>query len=207
MKPMPEDPDQPQAAQSHPIGKLVHMTRPCLRSLLWIFLRHGNLTFGGGSATIAELERELVERREWVSQDQSRLSYALSRITPGTNLLAYCVGVGWLLRGATGAVGALLAASIPCSALAVVVTALYEYWSRNALASVALRGALVAAVAVTLATGWTLIRPYRGFIPWYKIVFGSGSSLALAWFGITPLRVLLLAAMVGLFWPGGTQKR
>ena len=105
------------------------MGTPGVRSILWVFTRHGNVTFGGGSATIAELERELIERRQWVSHDQSRLSYALSRITPGTNLLAYCTAVGWFLRGVSGAITTLLAASVPCSVLAVFVTALYEWWT------------------------------------------------------------------------------
>lgn len=112
------------------------MKRPSLNSILWVFARHGNVKFGGGSATIAELEGEIVERRDWVSHDQSRLSYALSRITPGTNLLAYCAGVGWLLRGASGVLMALVAASVPCSILAVLVTALYEWWSRNGIVAI-----------------------------------------------------------------------
>jgi chromate transporter len=34
-------------------------------------------------------------------------------LTPGTNLLAFCTGIGWLLRGLSGALIALLAASVP----------------------------------------------------------------------------------------------
>lgn len=182
------------------------MKRPGVSSVFWAFARHGNVTFGGGSATIAELEREIIERRKWVTHDQSRLSYALSRITPGTNLLAYCVGVGWLLRGASGAVAALVAASVPCSVLAVLLTAIYEWWSRNVIVSMAFRGALVAAVAVAIATAWTLIRPYKDSVSWLKIVLGSGGSLILALIGISPLRVLLLASVVGLLWPVGAAK-
>lgn len=182
------------------------MTRPHLPSVLWVFARHGNVTFGGGSATIAELEREIIERRKWISHDQSRFVYALSRITPGTSLLAYCVGLGWVLRDASGAMAALVAASVPCSILAVLITALYEWWSRNAIVSVALHGALVAAVAVAMAAAWTLIRPYKHSVSWLKILLGWGGSLTLALIGV-PLRVLLLAAIAGLLWPGGAPKR
>ena len=37
-----------------------------LRSLAVVFLRAGNLTFGGGDAITALLQRELVHRREWL---------------------------------------------------------------------------------------------------------------------------------------------
>jgi chromate transport protein ChrA len=37
-----------------------------------VFVRHGNLTFGGGSATVATLHGEIVERRNWIEQHSTR---------------------------------------------------------------------------------------------------------------------------------------
>ena len=74
-----------------------------LRALAGIFLRIGNTTFGGGDPTIAALERELVERRRVVTAEEYGVTYALCRVTPGTNMLAFCAGIGWLLRGWPGA--------------------------------------------------------------------------------------------------------
>src|ERR1700730_13913306 len=133
------------------------MSSPPLRFLAAVFLRHGNMTFGGGSATIATAHREIITKRDWVAQRQFDLSYALSRLTPGTNLLAFSTVIGWLIRGWPGAAAVLLATSIPCSILAVLRTALYVYWTRYPLATVALHGALAAAVGIVAATAWTLI--------------------------------------------------
>jgi chromate transporter len=96
---------------------------PTLRVLGWVFARYGNLTFGGGSATIAVLQQEIVVKRGWLGQLPLSLSYALSRLTPGTNLLAFCTAAGWIIRGWPGAFIALVAASVPCSILAVSATA------------------------------------------------------------------------------------
>ena len=92
------------------------MAKPALPSMFWAFARYGNLTFGGGSATIATLHGEIVKRRTWVAQHSFDLAYALSRLTPGTNLLAFCVAIGWMLRSWRGALIAVLAGSVPCSA-------------------------------------------------------------------------------------------
>jgi chromate transporter len=54
------------------------------------------------------------------------LCFAPARLTPGTNLLAFCIGVGWILRRLPGAVVALLAGSIPCTLMVVVATALFD---------------------------------------------------------------------------------
>jgi chromate transport protein ChrA len=50
-----------------------------------------------------------------------------------------------LLRGIRGAAVALFAVSIPCSLIALIVTVVYEFWSRNRFVVVGLRGALAAA--------------------------------------------------------------
>jgi chromate transporter len=111
--------------------KGILMPAPSLRALAAVFLRHGNLTFGGGSATAVTLNREIVERRGWMEQHQFGLAYALSRLTPGTNLLAFSTAIGSMLRGWAGAIVALPAGSLPCAALAVGVTAFYELQDRR----------------------------------------------------------------------------
>jgi chromate transporter len=83
--------------------------RPTVVGIGDVFLRYGNLTLGGGSATIAVLKRQLMDRRRWIDADRFTLCFALARLTPGTNLLAFCAGIGWLLRGLSGALAALLA--------------------------------------------------------------------------------------------------
>src|ERR1044071_5798203 len=85
---------------------------PTLAAIARVFARHANTTFGGGSATIAVLRRQLVDRHAWLAPAEFDLGYALSRLTPGTTLLAFCTAAGWTARGWPGALIALLAASL-----------------------------------------------------------------------------------------------
>lgn len=183
--------------------KWIHSTmiRPTLKQLGALFLRYGNWTMGGGSATVAVLQAELIDRKQWVDHETFSLSFGLARLTPGTNLLSFGAGIGWLLRGWSGAIVALLGGSIPCSLIALVVTALYESWSHNRFVEIGLRGALAAAVGVMIATGWTLIRPYWKGLSFPRLLIFTGGAFALALYGLTPIRVLFLAAVVGLAWP------
>ena len=75
-------------------------TAPSLPRIADVFVRYANFTLGGGSATTAVIHGEIVDRRHWVSEEQFALSFALGRLTPG-NLLAFCTGIGWLLRRGT----------------------------------------------------------------------------------------------------------
>ncbi len=95
---------------------------PGLGSLASIFALYGNSTFGGGTATIVEIEKHIIDEHRWVTREESHVAFAICRLTPGTNLLAYCVGIAWRMRGLVGAVVALVAASLPSAAIAVVLT-------------------------------------------------------------------------------------
>jgi chromate transporter len=177
------------------------MNRPSFRQIAAVFLRYGNWTFGGGSSTIAVLQTELMDRQRWVDRETFTLAFGLARLTPGTNLLSFGAGVGWLLRGWGGALSALLAGSIPCSLIALLITALYETWSRSVLVQIGLRGALAAAVGVMLATGWTLIRPFWTETSVLRSILLVGGAMVLSLGVLSPIVILLVAACVGLLWP------
>src|SRR6266849_886477 len=119
------------------------MPRPRLMQATLLFLRVGNTTFGGGDPTIAVLQREF-DRRKWIAPEQFSIAFGLGRITPGTNILAFCAAAGWYLLGLAGAVAAVLAVTVPSSVLVILLTRAYEVGARSALAS-AVISAMVAA--------------------------------------------------------------
>jgi chromate transporter len=84
----------------------------------------------------------------------------MGRLTPGTNLLASYVGIGWMLGRWSGAIVVLLAASIPCTLIVVAITVLFSRWQENPYAQAAIRGAVAAAVAITVKTVWTIAHPH-----------------------------------------------
>jgi len=174
---------------------------PTLRAIAAVFARYANTTFGGGSATIAVLREQIVERRGWIDPDQFELGYALSRLTPGTNLLAFCTAAGWTARRWPGAIVALLAASLPCSLLALLVTVFYGQLHDSAAFQAALGGALAAAVAIMISTACVFAEPYVRAAP-RKAAAIVPAAIALALGAhLSPVEILLLAAAAGLAWP------
>lgn len=162
-------------------------------------MRIGNLTFGGGGPTVAAFQRELVGRRRWLTPEQFALSYALSRITPGTNLFAFCTCAGTLLRQLPGAVVALLAASVPSCLLVAVLTAGFDTASRWSAMNVAIDGAVAASVGILLASCWSIIAPYVTRANGLRTAVIAGASFGLS-MNVTPVLVLALAAVAGWFW-------
>jgi chromate transporter len=175
---------------------------PSLTQIAIVFTRYANLTLGGGSATAATMHRELVVKRRWLTEDQFTLSFALGRITPGTNLLAFCTGFGWALRGPAGAIVALLASSIPCAVLVAALTALLEFWRDSSVVQAAIHGAVAAAVGITVKTCWTIARPYFNGEGRLRVILVGGVAFLLSAVArIPPIEVLVLAAVIGAFLP------
>ncbi len=175
--------------------------KPALGSIAKVFARYANTTFGGGSATIAVLRQQVVDDRAWLAPHEFELSYALSRLTPGTNLLAFCTAAGWTTRRWPGALVALLASSLPCSLLVVIVTMFFGELQDSAWFGAALSGALAAAVAIMVSTAWVFAEPHVKAAPVKAaIVVPCTAALSLG-LELAPVTILLLAAIAGLAWP------
>jgi len=177
------------------------MSPPSLRSLSLIYTRVSNLTFGGGDPTMAALQTELVARHGWLTPEKYGLVYALARITPGTNILAFCAGTAWELKGWPGAILAVLGASVPSAVAVVLLTAGYQAFQHNARAMAAIAGTLAAAVGMMAVSAWQLVRPHlRRRRALRAIVLVAASAyLAYAWH-MPPIEILGLAALAGFFW-------
>ena len=184
-----------------PGGILTTVPPVSLTRLTWIFLRVGNLTFGGGDPTMAALQSELVLSRGWLSPDRYALVYGLARVTPGTNVLACCAGLAWEILGWSAALLAVPAATVPSAALVALLTAGYESWKSSGLAMAAIGGTLAAAVGLMGVSVWNLVAPAVRARRWLRIAaISGGSALLVLRLDLGPVQVLALAALAGLLW-------
>ncbi len=177
------------------------MQRPSLYRLFLFAVRLTNLTFGGGEITMAAAYSEVVVSRQWLSPEQYGTCYAIARITPGTNLLAFLAGVGWQLLGWPGALATVLAASVAPGIMVMLLTESYELVRSSPTAMAALAGILAAAVGMMGTAAWSMLQPYFNRRRWLHALLLTGGSILLSGrFRISPVPVLGLAAVVGLFW-------
>ncbi len=172
-----------------------------LRTLIAIYGKLGNTTFGGGDPTMLALRGELVDRRGILSRAQFALSYTMARVTPGTNVLAFCVATGYQLRGWPGAFAALGAVVIPSAAVTVVVAGMYESLMRNPYGRAATGAALSAALGIMFAGAWQLARPHLRRGRWLRSAVMLGGAFAVSWWGgWAPFKVVAVAAVAGALW-------
>jgi chromate transporter len=170
--------------------------KPSLAAVTRLYLKIGNTTFGGGDPTMALLQRELVGRK-WITREDFALAYALARVTPGTNVLAFCAATGMRVLGVAGALAAVLAVTLPSAILAVLLTRGFETWRTHPWAMAAIGGTVAAVSGMMWASVWSLVRPYIGV----RVLVFTGGAFVAAWkFHVTPVPVIFVAALAGYLW-------
>lgn len=171
-----------------------------LRSLAAVFLRAGNLTFGGGDAITALLQRELVHRREWLTRYQYGLAQSLAKVTPGTAILAFCAATAWMMRRSAGSLAAVLAVSVPSAVIAVFLTMAFTSMSGSARALAVLGAVLAASIGLMWAAAWLLVKPELNKVTALRTVVLVFGVFIARWWSVSPIEILAGAAIIGALW-------
>lgn len=132
---------------------------PSAWRLLWVWLVLGAQSFGGGTATLFMIRRAVVEQQRWLSDEEFTRDWSLCFIAPGINLLCMTVLVGHRVRGAAGALIALVGLLLPSVTITVVMTALYSSLQRIGAVQAALEGIIPATVGLGLLLAVNMARP------------------------------------------------
>jgi chromate transporter len=176
-----------------PTSSAASKARLSYREIAKVFLGVAGSTWGSGAVTVVNIRSELVERRAVLNEADFSLAYAMARIAPGTNVLAFCAATGWQLAGWLGAAVAVAALSIPAAVVCILLTSAYAHWPN------VFTGALSAVVGVICAGAVLLVRPYLGRRQLLRtLVLLVGSLAAGVYLG--PVWVMLLAGVAGYFW-------
>lgn len=140
---------EPAAGSRSPSGKVG------LLEIFGIFLWIGTISFGGGA--VGYLRQSLVVNKGWLDEKLFLSGLELSQTLPGLNATNMGVYVGSRLRGAPGAVLAVLGLILPGLALVLALGASYAVLQNNEAVLASLHGVAAAATgflfAVALQTG------------------------------------------------------
>jgi chromate transport protein ChrA len=185
-----DDGDQAEQRFDESAHGVTSATQPVLPA----FVRASTLHIGAAAATAA-LRHELVESHG-VEPHEIDGAYAVSRVTPGTNLLALYALLGHRLGGWNLAVQAVaLGAFVPAS-VAVLVAFLYTQSTSSVVAAM-MAGARAGGVAVFLGAAVRLLRPQLSNRPRAAIALAAG-TFVVGWVTpISPFAVLLIAGVIG----------
>jgi chromate transporter len=125
--------------------------RVSLGTLAATFAKIGLMSFGG--ALSGWMYREVVQRRQWLGEEEFLGGLALGQIMPGANVANLSLFIGQRLRGGAGALAALLGMLLPPMVLVVLLAAAYLRLADIAWLHRMVGGVAAAAIGLTAMVG------------------------------------------------------
>ena len=128
-----------------------------LRDLAGYFLRLGTFGFGGPIALAGYMQRDLVERRRWFTQEEYLQGLAVSQTLPGPLAAQLAMWLGYVRRGFWGAVAAAVPFILPPFVIVSIVAALYVSFRGTTVIQALFYGIGPTVIALILRGAWKLL--------------------------------------------------
>ena len=123
-----------------------------LIKLFFTFARIGGFTFGGGYAMLPMLQKEVVEKYKWVTNDELLDYYAIGQCTPGVIAVNVATFIGQKQKGVPGAIVATLGVVAPSVVIIGVIAAFISGFRDLEVVQWAFSGIRAAVVALILSS-------------------------------------------------------
>ncbi len=164
--------------------------------LFTTFFKIGAFTFGGGYAMIPLIQRETVETRKWITDEDVLKIIAIAESTPGPIAINSATFVGSRVAGVPGALCATLGVILPSFVIILIVARVLDAFQHLRALRYAFFGIRAVVLALILKAFWNMYKKCpKGAVP-YSIA--AGAFLLAAVLKVNVLLVILCCAAAGL---------
>ena len=167
-----------------------------LWQLFLTFFKIGGFTFGGGHAMIPLIQRETVENKKWITDDDILEIIAIAESTPGPVAINSATFVGYRTAGFWGAVCATMGVVLPSFCIILAVTYLLQNFMDYAAVQYAFKGINAGVLALLFKALWNMYK--KSPKGWAAYVVMGGSFLLTSILKINIILVILGCAIFGL---------
>ena len=119
--------------------------------LFWTYLKIGTFTLGGGYAMLPLIQRDVVDRRHWIDEEEFLNMIALAQAAPGIIAVNSAIFIGWRCGGWRGVLGAVSGAILPSFCIILAIAMLFQDYRDQPAVEVVFKGIRPAVVALIAA--------------------------------------------------------
>lgn len=164
--------------------------------LFLTYFKIGTFTLGGGYAMLPLIQREIVERKHWISEEEFVNMIALAQAAPGLIAVNSAIFIGWRCGGWKGVLGAVLGAVLPSFIIILSIAMIFSEWKNHPAVEAIFKGIRPAVVALIVAP---LVGMAKREIVSKKAARNSEpQTINNAWFLLVSLVAALLIWLVGV---------
>ena len=165
-------------------------------TLFLTFFKIGAFTFGGGYAMIPLIQREIVEKHGWMTDEDILDIFAIAESTPGPIAINSATFVGWRVAGFFGAALATFGVVLPSFVIILLISFLLTNFADIAAVQYAFMGIRAGVLALLVKALWTMYKKNPKSPVGYAIM--AIAFVLVAFFNVPVLAVIIGCAAVGL---------
>ncbi len=159
-------------------------------------MKIGTFTLGGGYAMLPLVQREVVDNRHWIDEEEYLTMIALAQAAPGLIAVNSAIFIGWRIGGWKGVCGAVLGAVLPSFCIILAIAMVFSEWKQLPAVEAAFRGIRPAVVALIAAPLVKMAKSAK--ISWLTAIIPIVAAL-LIWLGhLNPVWVILASIVLTL---------
>lgn len=162
--------------------------------LFYTYLKIGTFTLGGGYAMLPLIQREVVDRKGWIDEEEFLNMIALAQAAPGLIAVNSAIFIGWRVGGWKGVCGAVLGAVLPSFLIILAIAMVFRDWKELPAVEAAFKGIRPAVVALIAAPLFKMAKSAK--ISWTTAIIPVAAAL-LIWLGhVNPVWVILATIVI-----------
>lgn len=169
-----------------------------IQMLLEFFLtcnKIGAFTLGGGYAMIPIMEREFVDKHQWMDRQEFMDIMVVAQTTPGIFAIDMASHIGYKLRGVWGGIVGALGIALPSIIAIMVIAMFFQNFKDNEYVAKFFRGVRPAVVALIAAPCFKMAKTAN--ITW-RTAWIPVACAALIWLlGVSPIYIIIAACLAG----------
>ncbi len=168
--------------------------------LFLTFARIGILTFGGGYAMLPIIQREVVEKKGWVTESEIMDYYAIGQCTPGIIAVNTATFTGRKVKGNLGGICATLGVIFPSMVIITIVAAMIRGFASFQPVQDALAGIRVCVCVLIFNAVVKMWKNAVIDVP--SLILYLVILAASIFFDASPILMVVIAAIAGLIVKG-----
>lgn len=173
--------------------------------LFTVFFRIGLFTLGGGYAMLPLIEREVVEKKQWLDGKEFLDALAIAQSLPGPIAVNTGVFVGYKKAGILGAMVGTLGVVGPSFMCMVTIAMFFVGIKDSPTVAAIFTGIRPAVAALIAASVWSLGKKAK--LTWLTGGIALAAALAVWLGGVSPALVVVALALVGVLFPAGRSRK
>lgn len=159
------------------------------------FIKIGAFTFGGGYAMVPLIQRETVEKKKWINDDDILEIVAIAESTPGPIAVNSATFVGYKTAGVLGAAAATIGVVLPSFTIIYFISFVIDKFENNTAVKYAFSGIRAGVFALIIKALWAMSKKNAKNIISFII---TAFAFIFAALNINVIYIILACAVTGI---------